>query len=380
MICNASEYSRAVKETITRNNCICGLSNIPFPSRPLRERAKPDVYQLDATMGRVGTTEIQELVGRQRKQYIDTRREAGFRTMTRIRIGLALGSGVARGWAHLGVLKAIDRLGLVPDIIAGSSIGALVGGFYLAGNVGQLEAWARRLTKLRMLRYVDLRLGGGVISGNKLFHEAERYLGDVDIESLKAPFVAVATDLWTGHEIWLRDGRLVDAMRASLSLPGVFRPVRMNGHWLIDGALVNPVPVSVCRALGAQMVICVNLNADIIGKSHDGELRAEYDADIPLNGTAGQAARMLKTVTQPPPGNPGTFGVMVSALNIVQDRIARSRLAGEPPDVSINPRIGHIGLLDFHRADELIELGAAAVERAMPEIRDAISVFSSIHG
>jgi len=300
--------------------------------------------------------------------------------MARIRIGLALGSGVARGWAHLGVLKAIDRLGLVPDIIAGSSIGSLVGGFYLAGNVRELERWARRLSKLRVLRYVDLSLGGGVISGNKLFREAERYLGDTDITSLKAPFVAVATDLWTGHEIWLRDGKLIDAMRASLSLPGVFKPVRMNGHWLIDGALVNPVPVSACRALGAQMVICVNLNADIIGKRHNGDGCGDDDAALATDDKAAAAAQTLRAITQPQADKPGTFAVMVSALNIVQDRIARSRLAGEPPDVSINPRVGHIGLLDFHRADELIHLGEAAVERAMPEIRDAISVFSSVHG
>lgn len=300
--------------------------------------------------------------------------------MTRIRIGLALGSGVARGWAHLGVLKAIDRLGLVPDIIAGSSIGSLVGGFYLAGNAQDLELWARRLSKLRMLRYADFSLGGGVISGNRLFREAERYLGETDIMSLKAPFVAVATDLWTGHEIWLRDGKLVDAMRASLSLPGVFKPVRMNGHWLIDGALVNPVPVSACRALGAQMVICVNLNADIIGKYHNGDGYAGDDKEFFLDEQTAHAENMLQTITRPQGGKPGTFAVMVSALNIVQDRIARSRLAGEPPDVSINPRVGHIGLLDFHRAAELIRLGEAAVERAMPEIRDAISVFSSIHG
>jgi len=296
--------------------------------------------------------------------------------MARIRIGLALGSGVARGWAHLGVLRAIDKLGIVPDIIAGSSIGSLVGGFYLAGHIKQLELWARRLTKLRMLRYVDLSLGGGVISGNKLFNEAERYLGDVNIRQLRAPFVAVATDLWTGHEIWLHEGKVIDAMRASLSLPGIFRPAKMNGHWLIDGALVNPVPVSVCRALGAQMVISVNLNADIMGKDHEVEAGS---ADQAACGTDG-ATQMLSTMIHPKPTEPSTFGVMVAAFNIVQDRIARSRLAGEPPDVSINPRVGHIGLLDFHRADELIDLGENAVERAMPEIRDAIAVFSSLHG
>ncbi len=289
--------------------------------------------------------------------------------MAHIRIGLALGSGVARGWAHLGVLKAIDRLGLVPDVVAGSSIGALVGGFYLAGHADALEDWARGLTTLKMLRYLKLPLNGGMISGSRLFGEADHYLGDLAIEDMKTPFVAVATDLWTGHEIWLREGRAVDAMRASLSLPGVFKPLRVNGHWLVDGALVNPVPVSVCRALGAEMVIAVNLNADIMGKAHE--------ADQPPNEN-GESGKSLSSTFRH--GEPSTFNVMVTSLNIIQDRIARSRLAGDPPDVSINPRIGHIGLLEFDRADELIAIGEQAVDRAMPEIRDAISVFSALHG
>ncbi len=298
--------------------------------------------------------------------------------MARIRIGLALGSGVARGWAHLGVLKALDRLGIRPDIIAGTSIGALVGGFYLAGHVDALERWVRALTKLRMLRYLNLPMNGGVISGDRLFHEAEAYLGDIDIADLPRPFVAVATDLWTGHEVWLREGRLVDAMRASLSLPGFFKPLRLNGHWLIDGAIVNPVPVSVCRALGAQMVIAINLNADIMGKAH------EYDKDGKRSPDAGKsgspAGEMLHDMMQTRRGEPSTFGVMVTALNIVQDRMARSRLAGEPPDVVINPRVGHIGLLDFHRSAEMMSLGEAAVDRAMPEIEDAVAVFRELHG
>lgn len=300
--------------------------------------------------------------------------------MSKIRIGIALGSGVARGWAHLGVLKALDRLGLVPDVVVGSSIGALVGGFYLAGHLEPLEKWARAMTKLRMLRYLSLT--GGMISGDRLFHEAERYLGDMDISELNAPFVAVATDLWTGHEIWLREGRLVDAMRASLSLPGVFKPVRLKGHWLIDGALANPVPVSVCRALGAQMVISVNLNADIMGKAvdtafGDGENRNGGDA---ASERIPQSSEMLQVLMQHKRGEPSTFSVMATTLNIIQDRLARSRLAGEPPDVAINPRVGHIGLLDFHRAAETIQLGERAVERAMPEIQDAIAVFSVLHG
>ena len=293
--------------------------------------------------------------------------------MARIRIGLALGSGVARGWAHLGVLKALDRIGIVPDIVAGSSIGALVGGFYLAGHAKALEDWARHLTTLRLLRYIKLPLGGGMVSGSKLFHEAETYLGDLDIGDLRAPFVAVATDLWTGHEVWLREGKLTEAMRASLSLPGIFKPQRINGHWLVDGALVNPVPVSVCRALGAEMVISVNLNADIMGKLHEDDEGDGGETD-PEKNLLSSSLRHFRH------GEPSTFNVMVTSLNIIQDRIARSRLAGDPPDVTVNPRIGHIGLLEFHRADELIRAGEAAVQRSMPEINDAIAVFSALHG
>lgn len=292
--------------------------------------------------------------------------------MARIRIGLALGSGVARGWAHLGVLKAIEKLGLVPDIVAGSSIGSLVGGFYLAGHADVLEEWARGLTTLKMLRYLKLPINGGMVSGTRLFGEAERYLGNLTIDELKTPFVAVATDLWTGHEIWLREGSVVEAMRASLSLPGVFKPKRVRGHWLVDGALVNPVPVSVCRALGAEMTIAVNLNADIMGKAHEG--------DEPPDENGNSGGHLTSSFRHFGRGEPSTFNVMVTSLNIIQDRIARSRLAGEPPDVTINPRIGHIGLLEFDRADELIRAGELAVERAMPEIQDAIAVFSALHG
>jgi NTE family protein len=292
--------------------------------------------------------------------------------MARIRIGLALGSGVARGWAHLGVLKALDKLGLVPHVVAGSSIGSLVGGFYLAGHAEALEEWARGLTTLKMLRYLKLSLSGGMVSGTRLFNEAEHFLGDLAIEDLKTPFVAVATDLWTGHEIWLREGKLVDAMRSSLSLPGVFKPKRSRGHWLVDGALVNPVPVSVCRALGAQLVIAVNLNADIMGKAHE--------EDEPPDENGSSESDLTSSFRHFGHGEPSTFNVMVTSLNIIQDRIARSRLAGEPPDVNINPRIGHVGLLEFDRADELIRAGEQAVERALPEIQDALAVFSALHG
>jgi NTE family protein len=164
---------------------------------------------------------------------------------SKIKVGLALGSGAARGWAHLGVLRALDDLGIVPDVVCGTSIGALVGGFHVSGFLPDLEEWARKLTKLRMVRYLDLRVtSNGMIAGNKLFGEMERRLGDMRFEDLARPFAVVATDLYTGHEVWYAEGEMVPAIRASFSLPGLFEPVRVDDRWVIDGALVNPVPVS----------------------------------------------------------------------------------------------------------------------------------------
>jgi len=301
------------------------------------------------------------------------------------KIGIAFGSGVARGWAHLGVVRALVRYGFKPDIVVGSSIGSLVGGAYLAGHAETLEHWARALTKVRMISYLDFRVGGGgLIGGHGLVEAMNEHMGGLNIEDLGMPFVAIATDLVTGHEVWLRRGNLVKAIRTSFSLPGVFEPVRVNGRWLVDGALVNPVPVSVCRAMGAYLTIAVNVNADLLGKERraDSEIPtiAGFDllseiesgaAKLASGGLTGWTKRMLRRDST----NPSMLGVMFSALNIVQDRITRSRLAGEPPDVHITPRLGHIGLMELHRADEIIAEGEAAVERALPDLRSALAVF-----
>ncbi|NIA67499.1 lysophospholipase [Pelagibius litoralis] len=303
----------------------------------------------------------------------------------RPKIGLALGSGVARGWAHLGVLRALNRYGIEPDVIVGTSIGAVVGGIHLAGKAEALEAWARSLTKVRMISYIDFRMrNGGMLGGRHLIDAMRHELGDMKIEDLTTPFVAVATDLVTGHEVWLRNGDMVDAMRTSFSLPGIFEPMQHDQRWLVDGALVNPVPVSVCRALGAQMVIAVNLNADIIGKERRAgsavptvagfDLLSEIQGseEAPIKSRIGALA---SRIFRREPSQPSMFGVMISALGIVQDRISRSRLAGEPPDVHITPRLGNVGLFEFDRADEIIAEGEDAVERVLPDLHDAISIF-----
>jgi NTE family protein len=300
-------------------------------------------------------------------------------------IGLALGGGVARGWAHIGVLRALERLGIEPDIIAGSSVGALVGAAYLAGKLHALEAWTRSLNRRRMIGYLDVRLGGsGILGGQRLARLLQEHLDDIYIEDLPKPFVAVCAELATGHEIWLREGLLTEALRASYALPGVFAPVKNQNRWLIDGALVNPVPISVCRALGARLVIGVTLSADAFGKGMVEEGRrldeVEFGAGTMLTRAAMAAARPDRTIMRQLFGTsrdaPGLSTVMLGALNIVMDRLARSRMAGDPADVLVTPRVGHISLLDFDRAAESIALGEEAVEREANYIREAMAILT----
>jgi NTE family protein len=309
---------------------------------------------------------------------------------TRPRIGLALGAGVARGWAHIGVLRALKKMGIEPDIITGTSVGALVGGCYLAGHLDTLEEWTRNLSRMKIVSYLDLRVrSGGLISGGRLMAEMKKHMGDKRIEDLPMPFAAIATDLVTGHEVWLRTGPLVESLRASFSLPGVFPPICIDQRWLVDGALVDPVPVSACRALGAEMVIAVNLNSDILGKARKPGaniataagfdliqvLDEEYAQQTPP--PASRLNALTRRVFAREYDGPSLFGVMVSSLGIITDRIGRTRLAGDPPDVQIAPRLGHVGLLEFDRAAEAVEEGAAATERAVPDLADALRVFSA---
>lgn len=295
----------------------------------------------------------------------------------KVKIGLALGGGAARGWAHIGVLRALNSAGIYPDIIAGTSIGAVVGACEVAGQLDDLETFARELTRRRVFGYLDFNLSGtGLITGHRLGERLRRQLGDITFEDLPRRFTAVATEIGTGHEVWLSRGNLVDAVRASYALPGVFRPVKVEGRWLFDGALVNPIPVSVCRALGARYVIAVNLNIDISNRGTISNVSAipHADPDVeeppPVTGKNGIAVRRLlqRQIFGRGEDVPGISTVMVDAFNIVQDRIARSRLAGDPPDSMISPRLHGIGLFDFHRAEEMIQRGEAAAKREIEDL------------
>jgi NTE family protein len=280
-------------------------------------------------------------------------------------ISLALGGGCARGWAHIGVLRAFDEAGIEISMIAGTSIGALVGGCYLAGKLDELEDFARSLTRRRIFGLLDLNFGGsGLFGGMKLDARLREHFAGLRFEDLPKPFVCVAAEVRTGHEVWLSSGSLITAMRASYALPGVFEPVNCNGRVLVDGALVNPVPVSVCRAYEQPLVVAVNLHYDMFGRAavirHSaGELVVEKDAPSP--GHPGDSERQARE------SKLGITGVMVEAFNIIQDRIARARLAGDPPDMSLQPKLSHIGLTEFHRADEAIRIG---YETTMAQIND----------
>ena len=290
-------------------------------------------------------------------------------------IGLALGSGASRGWSHIGVIKALLSEGIEPDFVCGTSVGAIIGASYVAGNLKKLEDWVLGSTRSDVLRFFGLGFSQtGFVDTDRLSWFLHNYVAAEDqrIEDMPKKYAAVSTDLDTGREVWFTKEGVADAVRASMALPGLFPAVRNDQRWLVDGGLVNPVPVTPCRALGADIVIAVNLNSGVIGKRNHATLESipaerrgvlssfkkqakEYSSSIFPNSVEKDEA-------------PGLFYAIANAVNIVQDRITRSRLAGDPADILISPRLPHIGMLEFHRAAEAIEEGEASVQRALAEI------------
>ncbi|MCZ4305336.1 patatin-like phospholipase RssA [Zoogloeaceae bacterium G21618-S1] len=291
------------------------------------------------------------------------------------RLGLALGSGAARGWAHIGVIRALKREGIHPDIISGCSIGAFVGAAEATGEFEKLAAWVERLTWQSVVSLLDVSLKGGLIKGDRLIDYFEREIATLDFDELQMPFGCVATELQTGREIWLKDGSVARAVRASIALPGLFTPVVEKDRVLVDGGLVNPVPVSLCRAMGADIVIAVDLGSDIVGRARR-RLPHGKKPVVEPNAERSWAERLLDRFglngNDSEESELSMLDVLNTSINIMQIRIARSRLAGEPADVLIAPRVGQVGPMDYHRAKETIAEGEAAVARMMPAIRYAL--------
>lgn len=293
-------------------------------------------------------------------------------------IGVALGSGSARGWAHLGVLRALEQAGVRPGVVCGTSIGALVGGAHVLGARDKLAQWVLGLGRRDVVSFMDFSLGGGLLKGEKLMSFLRDHTNDRDIETLETPFAAVATALHTGAEVWLRRGSVADAVRASIALPGLFTPVWRDGRLLVDGGLVNPVPVSLVRALGADIVVAVDLNADLLGP----HLRRTAPAAEPapnggwlqnLQQTLGwrTAGAEGEAPAAAPAELPSMLDTLATSIHIMQVRITRSRMSGDPPEFTIAPSLSHLGVLDFHRAREAIDAGAEAARECIEQLRDS---------
>lgn len=305
------------------------------------------------------------------------------------RIGIALGSGSARGWSHIGVLQALAEMGIKPDIVAGCSIGALIGAAYASDQLDDMEAMVCDLEWKDIVSYLDMSiLGGGLIQGEKIAKLFRQHLNQSDIESLPRRFAAVATDLYDGREVWLQKGDLLEAVRASVALPGLFTPCKRDGRWLVDGGLVDPVPVSLCRAMGAEIVIAVSLNLDMVGKSlrpsshqPDEKVTVADEGEELWSRISEQLGRsmtqkkemLLSRMFGESLSAPGLIDVLSGSLYIMQDRISRSRMAGDPPDVLLSPRLSHLGLMEYDRGSIAIEEGRACVERMRLMIEHAVT-------
>ena len=301
--------------------------------------------------------------------------------MKRPRIGIALGSGSARGWAHIGVLHALAELGVYPDIVCGCSAGSIVGAAYAAGNLNALENWILQLNKLEIMRFFEFNSGfNGFVSREKLQQFFHLHVCDetLHIAKLQRTFATVATNLETGREIWFTSGAVLDAVWASTALPGLFTPYQHNKTWLVDGGLVNPVPVSLCRALGADIVIAVNLNGNVARRYAHHTQKAKPPTTAK---TANKVETFVDSLTASIAGlmpdkektAPSLMDAIAASINIMQDKITRSRMAGDPPEILLSPRLEDIGLLEFFRAEESIAEGRKTVERMRVEIQDLLT-------
>lgn len=310
---------------------------------------------------------------------------------SRLKLGIVLGSGVGRGWAHIGVLQALAELEIKPDIVCGCSIGALVGASYATGHLETLAALATSLTWRRVLSYMDVSFaGGGLIEGRWIVQFFEENVEDTVIERTTPTYGAVATELHTGRETWLTSGSIIDAVRASIAVPGLFTPIQIRGKWLVDGGLVNPLPVSLCRALGADVILGVSMNGDLVSRPQsflgDEPLEAIKTTDqsewlrwlthgLP-RGLKANSSETMKSDAEFERDRPGYIEVMGESFFIVQDFISRVRLAADPVDLLLAPDVAHIGVMEFHRAEEAIEAGRKAVVSAQDTI---LRVVQSTH-
>jgi NTE family protein len=295
------------------------------------------------------------------------------------KVGLALGSGSARGWAHIGVIQALTEAGIQVDYIAGTSMGALVGAVFASGNIATLKEVALQLDWKQILHFFDVVFPrSGLIDGKKVTDFMRNHVQRKNIEELRLPFSAVSTDLVTGQEVVIKEGDVIEAVRASISIPGIFTPVRKDSMILVDGGLVNPVPVSVVRSMGADFVIAVDLNKGLVGQKGN---KKNYDTKLnhrevskrnksklaektkifnALNKKLGTldlpAINSIKQWLERDP-LPSIFEVFLASISIMETQITVTKLKTDPADLLIQPNLGYMKFLELNRAQEAIEVG-----------------------
>lgn len=283
------------------------------------------------------------------------------------KVSLVLGSGGARGLAHIGVIRWLEEHNYEIKSISGCSIGSLIGGVYAAGKLDQLEEWMLTITKLDIANLLDFSWGsGGIFKGDKIINTLVGFLEDIQIENLSIPFTAVAADIITEKEVWINSGSLFDAIRASISLPLFFTPVKYKDSLLIDGGVLNPVPIAPTFNDNTDLTIAVNLGGVLIPEKK--EIKNELDNSENEEGFQQSITRFVKSFLkkdkEPHVRNWGMYDVADKAFDTMQSAIARAKMASYPPDVDIEVARNACGTLEFDRAEEMITLGYETTEQA----------------
>ena len=313
---------------------------------------------------------------------------------SRKKLGLALGCGASRGWAHIGIIEALEKAGIRIDFIAGCSVGAYIGAVYASGGIESLKKFLLKMDGKKIFSYVDVALSrSGILDGTRRVNELfSMHTGMTTFEELSIPVAMVATDLDRGEKVVLKSGNIIQALRATMSYPGLFSPVKMNGCWLVDGGLVDPVPVGVARAMGAEIVIAVDLNARIVSRTSKspsadrGEVRQPNVSgppqDVPndrpiftrtMFGYYELIEKYLKMRKSPPHSEdasaPDIIETITTSIEIMEERISRINLAVDHPDILIQPRLGELRMMNFDQVTHAIKEGYLGVEEKIQDIK-----------
>ena len=286
-------------------------------------------------------------------------------------VTLVLGGGAARGLAHIGVIRVLEEEGFIISAITGTSMGALVGGIYAAGKLDKYTDWVTSLTKKDVIQYLDVsfRAKSGILKGDLIMEALRDFVGDVSIESLTIPFLAVATDLTARKEVWITRGKLFDAIRASISVPGVFTPHRFAGRWMVDGGLLNPVPVTPAAQTLAGVTIAVDVtgprSANPFGQIETRELEQPPQLRKKIEEFLVSIQNYLGTEASQEDDQPALSDVLINSFETMQETLSRYKLAANPPDLLISIPKNICAAHEFFRASELIEAGAWWARRAL---------------